>query len=1124
MCSPLAGIAGKTSVSEQRCELQVSILNVSGPTKPDLDKGVGALLRTGRSRLYCTCEIPGRASSLLRTSVVESQSSGSSWDVAWNCTSEVQPYDTGDSIVFTVVEIVDGEQCGSTDDILGRAALTRETLASLAAQTRETLTSVRDFIYDLPLLHSASGTQGTLSVSLSVFPSDLTQRPRSPRPKASISRASSGFSSLSIATEIKSVFAEHTGTTDAKSHAYEGMADNVAKLVAKTLTATLSHILGSHVEGLQKILLTELHRSEQQLLMAIRNLKKCGGRGSHQPLMETIRGSDEHLGSHLNSSDKSSPDRSREVDFEHFRLSAETPHNEHVVSHWLSAGESVNAKRSSAEVDSKRTSHPNDSKASRSSAKHSPGSRVSAARFKSMTDIDSLHTNGILENVGLTSGHSARKSHCRTSVSEASRGVTHDESGSMSEKKAKASHNRRSNSRKSTLESAVTRATEITDDPLTDIDRNTKVSNARKEQLHAMTLGSPSGGEMKDTDSVESVPSRKGSHKAHRSPQAAVKHADGKRSSVSSRASRTSLVEKIQRARVKLQVLTTLKALAPMRIVNVDPDNLSVTNAPLGTSRSQNSIPPVSSGSKTSGLPSSLSSTHTAAWRSGNREEEHDNILPDPDSRRLSHEAVGYSSVARSYVPQSCSLESSRAHAHNNSSDAEALNIPGTDDEVDPKTLSVNSPLDSHLDVDAAFTGGTKPGYYSSQTSQPPGRSVNVAYTGGRESQTMRYLRMEQDELIVARTASQREEPELAMMCSLEDAPFRSWLPSAVLIASGIIPLNMRAADIIFWIQVLLALAVFLCNVKFVADGTNELYSGVASAIVSAGGLFGLFAIRSNSIETILGPKGAPLERFATGRFFYQDWTSKSRKTLYLLLVVWTWSVLFPVCLPLVRPRLECADGILEAEGSSRWPNTWLTKTLNYFAFSYTSALFMVLIYCQFHILACLQLMLDSFCRQLFNEKMLDNFVSEWNVVQAMLRSSSRSVENCFVIVQTCSLCALVLSAVGIWRDAPRICGSEWIMLAMDHTPILILALVAMILFSKAAAVTEQCTRVPSLINSIEMEDPVDETRQYVVTYIINSNAGFYVRDVRLTSYMALKIFYVIFAAMVGLVVQMLRM
>lgn len=62
----------------------------------------------------------------------------------------------------------------------------------------------------------------------------------------------------------------------------------------------------------------------------------------------------------------------------------------------------------------------------------------------------------------------------------------------------------------------------------------------------------------------------------------------------------------------------------------------------------------------------------------------------------------------------------------------------------------------------------------------------------------------------------------------------------------------------------------------------------------------------------------------------------------------------------------------------------------------------------------------------------------------------------------------------------------------------------------KAAAISEKCSRVPALVNAwYASEEVVDLNVQYVVRYIVDSNAGFYIRGVRLTAFWALKFSYI---------------
>jgi len=74
-----------------------------------------------------------------------------------------------------------------------------------------------------------------------------------------------------------------------------------------------------------------------------------------------------------------------------------------------------------------------------------------------------------------------------------------------------------------------------------------------------------------------------------------------------------------------------------------------------------------------------------------------------------------------------------------------------------------------------------------------------------------------------------------------------------------------------------------------------------------------------------------------------------------------------------------------------------------------------------------------------------------------------------------------------------------------------------------AAGVSDKCARVPSLINACNFSaDPLDEDRQYVVQYLLNSAAGFYVFEVRLTSEMILKCVYIVIAVAFALTTKVL--
>mmetsp|Transcript_85135 Transcript_85135/g.156000 ORF Transcript_85135/g.156000 Transcript_85135/m.156000 type:complete len:100 (+) Transcript_85135:2-301(+) len=74
----------------------------------------------------------------------------------------------------------------------------------------------------------------------------------------------------------------------------------------------------------------------------------------------------------------------------------------------------------------------------------------------------------------------------------------------------------------------------------------------------------------------------------------------------------------------------------------------------------------------------------------------------------------------------------------------------------------------------------------------------------------------------------------------------------------------------------------------------------------------------------------------------------------------------------------------------------------------------------------------------------------------------------------------------------------------------------------RAGAISYKCDRVPSLINSLSFGHDIDYERQYVVQYIINSMAGFYVLDVRITVEMVVKAAYISCALTLASVTRMI--
>eukprot|EP00928_Gymnodinium_smaydae_P094515 TRINITY_DN7948_c0_g1_i4.p1 TRINITY_DN7948_c0_g1~~TRINITY_DN7948_c0_g1_i4.p1 ORF type:complete len:1079 (+),score=202.75 TRINITY_DN7948_c0_g1_i4:51-3287(+) len=346
------------------------------------------------------------------------------------------------------------------------------------------------------------------------------------------------------------------------------------------------------------------------------------------------------------------------------------------------------------------------------------------------------------------------------------------------------------------------------------------------------------------------------------------------------------------------------------------------------------------------------------------------------------------------------------------------------------------------------------------------------------------------------------------------------WLPMNVLRLLGMAADHGSMGTVALTFTLLLCVYSFCSTVLLSVKGVYSLYSGASVAIMAASNIFGVASLRWSGISRVLGPIASPLERHALKHGFLHFWTSKSLRKLCIATFAWLSAIAFAVIreiLVTVGVGNTSCDGVLDV-GIFSLTTLWRVAT-----FAHVSGMFIGLIYAQKHVLSCLELMVDSFCLRVMScddGEDLSWFVSEWNVLAAILRQIARTIEHCFLSLQTSALIALLLSAVGFWQNTQLLCNLHLLEMSLEHIPTLILALAALLLFFQATVVTEKCGRVPLLVNAIPLSNHMDVKRQYVVFYIMNSAAGFYVRDVRLTAFMALKITYAFGAAVFGLLIK----
>lgn len=143
---------------------------------------------------------------------------------------------------------------------------------------------------------------------------------------------------------------------------------------------------------------------------------------------------------------------------------------------------------------------------------------------------------------------------------------------------------------------------------------------------------------------------------------------------------------------------------------------------------------------------------------------------------------------------------------------------------------------------------------------------------------------------------------------------------------------------------------------------------------------------------------------------------------------------------------------------------------------------------------------IDVFCQGMMERTPIIMAVHEWNLLQAVLRRASKTLELILLALQAVTLATVLLAALDVTQGGRSL---------VDIVPVAFLMSYVTQAFFRAAAVTDKCARVPQLVNSLGTEQDMDLERQYVVQYIINSSAGFHMFEVLVTSAMVLKLTYV---------------
>jgi len=270
-----------------------------------------------------------------------------------------------------------------------------------------------------------------------------------------------------------------------------------------------------------------------------------------------------------------------------------------------------------------------------------------------------------------------------------------------------------------------------------------------------------------------------------------------------------------------------------------------------------------------------------------------------------------------------------------------------------------------------------------------------------------------------------------------------------------------------------------------------------------AGSFLATLSLRRAGITSLLGPVDHRLDLYAEESGFLEDWQRLSVWRLGEVMGLYVVMVSFRVISTLITTDVSYGQAITGG-AFDIFPGL---------SFSLMILRLVMVCFVQLHICSGLELAIDSFGLRVFRDMDMEKALEEWNLVQATLRQCSGKLSTSMSIMGICCFGCLMFLAEQLLNNPELLQNLLQTALWMGwlYPPVLLFAYTMM----RAAAVTEKASRVAPLVNSWKFEKQdhqkaflMDHDRQYVVQYIIQSEAGFYMKGVRLTAGSVQKMSY----------------
>lgn len=180
-------------------------------------------------------------------------------------------------------------------------------------------------------------------------------------------------------------------------------------------------------------------------------------------------------------------------------------------------------------------------------------------------------------------------------------------------------------------------------------------------------------------------------------------------------------------------------------------------------------------------------------------------------------------------------------------------------------------------------------------------------------------------------------------------------------------------------------------------------------------------------------------------------------------------------------------------------------------------------VYSILHISSFLNATVDTFCWDLQDVQdrggfegdggslAIDQAFGRWNEISSILCSASSTVENSVLALQAVSFTALCFGMIDVTWGALSGAPVGDLVMALSSM-VLVCSSISVMLFY-ASSVTDRCLAVPPLVNSMSFGGDTDHSSQsLLVSFVLNSQAGFYVHDFQMRTSLVLKLhhFYVV--------------